>query len=103
MTEKELQKLIIDVAHLFGWMVAHFRSVETKRQGWQTPVQADGQGFPDLCLVRDRVVFVEVKVGYNKLSVHQERWRDRIIASGTEWYEWREDHWQAGEVEKVLR
>jgi hypothetical protein len=84
MTEKELQKHVIDMAHLFNWTVAHFRSVETKRQGWQTPVQADG-------------------AGYNKLSAAQEKWRDVLTAAGEEYHLFNDRDWQAGKIDPVLR
>jgi len=66
---------VIKIAHLHGWTVSHFRSVHTP-SGWRTPVQADGTGFPDLVLVRhERLIFAELKVGYNKLTDAQTAWR----------------------------
>jgi hypothetical protein len=60
MAEAELLDNVIELAHLFGWRVAHFRPAMTKH-GWRTPVSADGKGFVDLVLVRDRTIFVELK------------------------------------------
>ena len=102
LTEKELTADVIAMARLFGWRIAHFRSVETKRQGWQTPVQGDGKGFPDLCLVRERVIFIELKVGKNKLAPEQETWRDWIIASGGEWHLITDKGWLDGQAEEIL-
>lgn len=103
MHERDLQKAIIEMARFFGWRVAHFRSVETKRRGWQTPVAADGAGFPDLCMMRDRIIFREIKVGYNKLEPEQEAWRDAIIKAGGDWAEWRVEHWESGVIEETLK
>jgi hypothetical protein len=103
MKERELQKAIIEMAGFFGWRIAHFRTAINARGHYQTPVAADGAGFPDLCLVRDRIVFAEIKVGYNKLSTAQEIWRDAIIGAGGEWFEWREANWESGAVEEALR
>ena len=67
MTEAELQANVVKTAHLFGWTVAHFRSVPVKTNKgirYMTPVSADGKGFPDLCLVHGehrRVLFRELK------------------------------------------
>jgi hypothetical protein len=41
-------------------------------------------------LVRERVLFRELKVGKNKLSQAQELWRDSIMDAGGDWAEWRE-------------
>jgi len=101
--EKDLQKGIIDIAHRFGWLVAHFTSMTDSRGFNRTPVMADGKGFPDLCLVRERIVFAEVKAGRNQLSAEQKAWRDAIIKAGGEWYEWREGDYDHGVVEAVLR
>lgn len=98
-----MQKAVIETARILGWRVAHFRAAINKRGHYQTPVAADGKGFPDLCMVRDRVVFMELKVGYKKLSEEQERWRDAIINAGGEWHEIREADWEGGRVEMILR
>lgn len=105
MTERELQTGVIEVARVFGWRVAHFRSVPVKRGPtvrWQTPVQADGAGFPDLVLVRDRVLYVELKVGSNKLSPEQEAWLEALHDAGQEALVWTDRDWTEGIVETVL-
>lgn len=61
-TEAMFQIEIIELARILGWRVAHFRPAQT-RHGWRTPVAADGKGFPDLVLVRERVIYAELKVG----------------------------------------
>jgi VRR-NUC domain len=106
MDEKALQRGVIDVAHVFGWKVAHFRSVPVKRGSsvvWETPVQADGAGFPDLVLVRDRVLWVELKVGGNALTEKQAEWARALDAAGAERYVWTEHDWNDGVVDAVLR
>lgn len=85
MTEADFQRTVIDAAQRFRWRVAHFRPAKTD-QGWRTAVAADGQGFPDLVLVRDRVLFVELKTDRGKLTAHQRAWRDAIQdASDASW------------------
>ena len=59
-TEDGFLGWIIDQAQWSGWTVAHFPPARTE-QGWRTAVAADGAGFPDLTLVRDRIIFAEVK------------------------------------------
>lgn len=101
--EEELQAGIIEMARFFGWRVAHFRTAMNARGDYQTPVGGDGKGFPDLCLVRDRIVFAEIKAGKNTLGPEQKAWRDWIIAAGGTWYLWREKEWLDGDVEAILR
>ena len=88
-TEDGFLGWVIDCARRqFGWTVAHFRPCQTGR-GWRTAVQADGAGFPDLVLVRDRVIFAEVKSAGGQLEPEQRAWRDRIQGAGGEWHLWR--------------
>jgi len=90
LSEKEWQKQIIELAGLLGWVVAHFRPAQTK-SGWVTPVAADGKGFPDLVLVRDRIVFAELKAQKGKLSADQSNWIEWLRDADVEVYVWRPD------------
>jgi len=102
-TERALQAAIIEMAQFFSWRVAHFRTSLDAHGNYQTAVAGDGSGFPDLVLVRDRIIFAELKVGKNKLSFAQESWRDAILTAGGNWVEWRESNWTSGEIEGILR
>ncbi|HXN62318.1 MAG TPA: hypothetical protein VN886_17875 [Acidimicrobiales bacterium] len=102
MTEVELQDLVIELAHLFGWRVAHFRPARTV-DGWRTAVAADGADWPDLTLVRDRIVFAELKSSRGKLHFQQRVWRDALTGAGAEHYLWSPADWDSGKVECVLR
>lgn len=102
MIEADLHRGVIETAQLLGWRVAHFRPARTAH-GWRTPVEADGKGFPDLVLVRDRVVFVELKCGRNRLSPEQDAWLEALKLAGVEAYLWTDETWGRGEVEAVLR
>jgi hypothetical protein len=98
-TEADWQATVIDYAHLRKWRVAHFRPAKTE-QGWRTAVSADGAGFPDLVLVRDRVIFAELKSDTGKLSVAQLEWFLGLELANAEAYIWRPSDWP--EVERVL-
>lgn len=105
MTEKELMAGVLDVAALFGWKRAHFRSVPVKRGPrvvWETPVQADGAGFPDLVLVRERVLWIELKVDRNTLSAEQAKWLECLREAGQEAYVLTDSEWHSGEIEALL-
>lgn len=89
------------MARQLGWRVAHFPPVVTER-GWRTPVAADGKGFPDLVLVRDRVVVAEIK-GTDRLSREQRQWLDAFRLAGIAAHVWTPSDWRSGAVERVLR
>lgn len=74
MTGTDLQQTIIEYAHIKGWRIAHFRPALTKK-GWRTPVSGDGEGFPDLIMVRPpRVVVFECKSEKEKVTTKQVAW-----------------------------
>lgn len=98
MTERQWQRFVMDLASLNGWMVAHFRPALTAAGNWVTPVSGDGKGFPDLVLVRERVVYAELKTDTGRLSLEQELWLDALSAAGADARVWRprdeEEVWQ---------
>ena len=81
---------VIELAQILGWRVAHFRPSRTVH-GWRTAVQGDGAGFPDLSMVRDRVVIAELKTDArsSQPSEAQTIWLERFTAAGVEAYLWR--------------
>jgi hypothetical protein len=105
-SEAEFQQQVIDYAHLRGWRVAHFRKVRVQRKNgsvyWETPVAADGKGFPDLILVKDHgVIAAELKVGRNKPSPEQMSWLTDLENAGVAVFVWTPDNWQ--DIEETLR
>jgi hypothetical protein len=102
MTEQELLDNVIELGHLFGWRIAHFRPAMTKH-GWRTAVSADGAGWPDLTLVRgDRIIFVELKSAKGRLSDEQQIWLDALMHVGKVCC-WRPVDWLDGTIELTLR
>jgi len=100
-TENEFQQQVIDLCHLLGWRVAHFRGVRIQRKDgsvyYQTPVQADGKGFVDLVLVnkeKKRVIFSELKTDKGRLSPEQKEWIEDLREAGQEVYIWRPKDWE---------
>lgn len=105
LTEAEFQLQVIDLAHLRGWKCAHFRSVKVQRADgqthYQTPVMADGRGFPDLLLLRgERMLVVELKVGRNTCSDAQTAWLLAFRAAGMLAVIWRPEDWPT--IEEAL-
>ena len=85
-TEAQLVTTAIQLAHTLGWTkVAHFRPAKTAK-GYRTPVEGDGAGFPDLVLVRERIVWIEAKVKGREPSPEQISWMVDLIAAGAEYH-----------------
>jgi hypothetical protein len=53
-------------------------------------------------LVRDRVVFAELKAARGVVSAAQSEWAQALTGAGVEVYLWRPDDWTAGRIDKVL-
>ena len=109
MSGKVLQATIIELAHMYGWRCAHFKSVLVTGKGnrpyYATPVAADGVGFPDLVLVRhqDRVMFVEVKGDGDRLRHEQTDWLSDLHSTGAEVYVWTPKELDTGEIAEALQ
>ena len=103
MTEAELQCATIELARWLGYRCAHF-GIGLSRKGWRTPAHGDAAGFPDLVLVGNgRVLYRELKVGRNRLTVEQGEWLEALEAAGCDVGVWRELDWNAGAIEAELR
>ena len=107
LTESEFMSQVIQYAKLRGWKVAHFRSVRVQRKDgttrWQTPVQEDGAGFPDLILCRKttrQILAVELKVPPNVLAPEQAAWLEICEECGVPSRVWTPDDWP--QIERAL-
>lgn len=100
-SEAAFQAQVLHYAALRGWMRAHFRPAMNARGQWRTAVAGDGKGFPDLVLVRDRVVFAELKAVGGKLEAAQRTWQTALQNAGAEHHIWTPDEWD--ELTEVLK
>lgn len=99
-TEGQLQRAVTDLAELLGWRWLHHRPAVTD-QGWRTAVSGShAKGWPDLVLVRERLVLAELKGPRGKLSPEQSDWLDSLATAGVESYCWGPDDWD--EIEATL-
>lgn len=99
MTEAQFQRHVIHYAQACGWRVAHFRAVRVQRSNGktyhETPVAADGRGFPDLILVRGRrLIAIELKAGKNKPTPEQRQWLDALEQAWVPSYVYYPEDWQ---------
>lgn len=74
--EKDWQRQVNSLAQQLGWN----RVYHTYRSTRSDP------GFPDLVLVRDRVVFLELKREAGRLSAAQREWLAALLDAGAEAY-----------------
>ena len=75
LTEQQFLEQVMDLAHLRGFKVVHFRAGMNRRGQWQTPVAGDGVGFPDLVLAKaGTVIFAELKADGKKPTPEQTEW-----------------------------
>jgi hypothetical protein len=73
MTEAELRKKVVDLAHALGWRVFSLPIAKTRR-----PVK-DATGYPDLTLARDRrILWIELKADDGVLSDEQMQWMHEL-------------------------
>lgn len=89
MREIDWLRQVREYARLMGWKCYHH----------PYSLGAD-PGFPDLVLVRERVVFAELKGPRGKMSPAQWDWIDALHAAKAEVYIWRPEDWE--QVREVL-
>ena len=95
-SETAFQNQVVDLAHLFGYSVAHFRTSRTGSGGHGTAVAYDATGYPDLTICGPNgVIFAEVKAQKGHLTPAQEEWAGRLIAAGATWFMWKPSDWDA--------
>lgn len=76
-TEAQWQRTVIEAAAALGWRCYHTHDSRRSQEG-----------FPDLVLVRDRVLFVELKIdkAHSKMSVPQLEWQVAIQDALDRWW-----------------
>lgn len=76
LTEKDWQRQVVELAVMCGWRKA-YHTFDSRRSH---------PGFPDLVLVRDRVLFIELKAEKGKLSDVQRDWLRALLEANAEAY-----------------
>ena len=78
MTEREFQRIVVDLAKLFRWRYYH--TYDSRRSN---------PGFPDLVLVRERILYRELKTDKGKLTFEQRQWLEYLTGAGADAKVWR--------------
>jgi len=106
MTHTELQDAIATLAIALGYRVFHTQTVQLASGGHLTPYKyPTSKGFVDLELVHKAgkgILYIECKVGRDKLSDEQEEWQAAYKSNGANHYVFRPADWHSGRVEQVL-
>lgn len=86
-TEKDFQQQIIDLAHMYQWLVYH--TYDSRKSA---------PGYPDLTFChpkRGEFFIAEVKGLKGILSTEQREWIAALTFAGIEVYVWRPEDWDA--------
>ena len=78
MTEKQFQSHLVNFAKMRGWLVYH--TYDSRRSE---------PGFPDLVLVRERVLFRELKTDKGRVTTAQKAWAESLEQTGSDYKLWR--------------
>ena len=87
MSEKQFQSQVVSLARQLVWLCYH--TYDSRRCE---------PGFPDLVLVRDRVMFRELKTDKGKLTLAQKALGVRLEKAGSDWATWR-----PSDLQQILR
>ncbi len=88
-SEAQAQATILDVATTLGWR--HYHTQDSRRSP---------SGFPDLVLVRERVIYAELKKVGEQPRPEQIDWLNALARAGCEVYVWTID--DLAEITAVL-
>lgn len=75
MLEKDFQAQVVDLARRLGWVTYH--TYNSRRST---------HGFPDLVLVRERILYLELKREKGSLTEEQKHWLRLLTAAGGQAY-----------------
>lgn len=84
LTERQWQTKVVEAARALGWWSYHTHNS-----------QRSDPGFPDLVLVRERVVYAELKREKGRTTKTQDQVLDLLRHAGQEVHVWRPSDWPA--------
>ncbi len=88
-SEKEFQSDVLRFAKRNGWLAYHTHDS-----------RKSAKGFPDLVLVRERLLFAELKTSTGKTTPEQDKWIEAIRLSGAAAHVWKPENWP--EIVEIL-
>ena len=94
MDEQTFQRMVVEVARINGWKVAHFPASLSVRGRHMTATAYDAAGYPDLTLVSSSgVMWRELKTDKGIIGPKQIEWLRILHESGCDAGVWRPKDW----------
>lgn len=91
-SEATFQERVIHLAELLGWRVVEFESYRRAARGAFSGTNRS-TGWPDLTLIRERLMFRELKAQGGRVRPEQEAMIAALLAAGADAAIWRPDDW----------
>lgn len=98
-TEAQFQAVVMDVARFNGWRVFHVHDSRREVRPGFLVGDRDAKGFPDLVLLRERLIVRELKTDTGRLRSEQAEWLRRFHLAGVDAAVWRPKDWPRIEAE----
>lgn len=83
-TEAAFQDVVVQLAKVCGWATYH--TFDSRRSD---------AGFPDLVLVRERLLFRELKARRGRMTEEQQEWGRLLLHAGANWAVWRPEDFES--------
>lgn len=99
LSEEAFQAQVIELAEVCGWRVIEFEAYRKAARGKFLGEQRS-TGWPDLTLIRERVIFRELKAQAGRASADQKEILGLLEAAGADVRVWRPSDWP--EIERTL-
>lgn len=93
MTEREFQRRVTRLAKDHGWAVRHYSDSRKQTAGGRMVPDREAAGVPDLLLVRERVLWAELKAERGRLRPAQVSMIARLRWAGEDVRLWRPSDW----------
>lgn len=91
-SEADFTTQVVNILHLYGWLVYHPLPATNQRGRWITATQGDA-GWPDIAAAHPVHGFLlaELKSDKGTVKEHQKVWLKTLLQAGVETYVWRPD------------
>ena len=106
-TEKDFHDNVVALATLLHWRVWHDRATNApskcKNCGAVLQFARNPSGFPDLLLMRERLIWRELKREGEDPKPKQHAFGQQLVDAGEDYDVWRPSDWSSGRIEMELR
>lgn len=89
LTERDFQATVEDLAARLGWHIFHVAQSTIQLADGTRIGDKKAKGFPDLVLVRERIIYRELKLDRSYLDQAQKAWQQWLEDAGADVGVWR--------------